>query len=459
MSMPGIIRTHTLSTSLTQRFADLENDIGEGLIPAWVFGSDPEIYALELERLFPRVWTFIGHESELPNPGDHVNRYIGEDSFIFVRGEDKRIRLLFNACRHRGTQICSVESGSSTKFQCPYHGWTYSNTGKLLGVPAQEDSVGGLDTDDWGLIEVSRLETYHGLYFACLDPDAPSLTEYFGGAAYYLDTFFGLFNDLEVASVPQRYVWPTTWKAGFDGFGDDYHLLTLHDSLFKTGSATFSHDANILGHHVITGGGHNVTISIAPSDEFAYWGFPKEIIQNYSGEALDDLQADLAKRSRVLVGTIFPNFSYLIFPVTGDPDLPATPFAQIRYWQPRGDQETQAWVWNLVPKSAPPAFRKKSQLNGVYAFGSSGVFDQDDGVPGQTINRTGSSVFGRSMKFNYQSGYRVGTAEPVKDWAGPGMVTSHRYEENSYRYTIRQWAKFLTNESYPELISPPTELN
>ena len=459
MKATPIIKTLPLSSELRGRLNDLEQDISEGLVPAWVFGSDPEIYGLERERLFPRVWNFIGHESELPNRGDYVNRYIGEDSFIFVRGEDDKIRLLFNACRHRGTQVCSVGSGNASKFQCPYHGWTYANTGQLLGIPAQEDSVVGLDQNEWGLLEVPRLQTYHGLYFACLDPDAPSLVEYIGDAAYYLDTFFGLFDDLEVASVPQRYTWPTTWKAGFDGFGDDYHLLTLHGSLFETGSATFSHAANILGHHVITGGGHNITISIAPSDEFASWGFPQELIEKYSTDHFDDLQRDLVKRSRVLVGTLFPNFSYLIFPVTGNPDLPATPFAQIRLWQPRGERETQAWVWNLVPKGASQEFRERSLRTSVYAFGSSGVFDQDDGVPGQTINRTASSVLGRGMKLNYQSGYRIGTAETVKDWPGPGLVTSHRYEENSYRYTFRQWAKFLSADGYPELIPAPTELD
>ena len=79
-----VLRTKALSAELGGRLAAVERDLAEGLVPAWVFGNDPELYALERERLFPRVWSFVGHVSELPELGDHVIRYIGEDSFIFV---------------------------------------------------------------------------------------------------------------------------------------------------------------------------------------------------------------------------------------------------------------------------------------------------------------------------------------------------------------------------------------
>ena len=101
MAELNILRTRCVSAELAQRLAGVENDLDEGLVPAWVFGNDPEVYALERERLFPRVWSFIGHVSELPEVGDHVIRYIGEDSFIFIRSSDGEIRLFFNACRHR----------------------------------------------------------------------------------------------------------------------------------------------------------------------------------------------------------------------------------------------------------------------------------------------------------------------------------------------------------------------
>jgi len=458
MAELSILRTRCVSEELDRRLGAVEADIDNGLVPAWVFGDDPEIYALERERLFPRVWSFIGHGSEIPELGDHVIRYIGEDSFIFIRSSDDEVRLFFNACRHRGNQVCTVERGNSKSFQCPYHGWTYTNTGELTTAPAHEDVLSGMDRKEWGLLEVTRLEQYRGLYFACLDPQAPSLADYMGDATYYLDIFFGLFDDLEVAGPPQRSTWPTTWKAGFDGFGDDYHLITLHRSLFEIGALAIPPAANILGHHIITGHGHNITITVAPSDEIACWGNPEEVIGSYSTAHLDDLQIDLMRRSRVLVGTVFPNFSYLVFPITIDPKVPATPLAQIRMWLPRGNGRMEAWIWNLIPARVSAEFRERSQLIAIQTFGSGGVFDQDDGLAGHGINRTSSSVIGRSMKLNYQTGFGIGTAEQVEDWPGPGVVTSHRYEENSYRYTFRQWVRYLREDSYPDLIPAPRTL-
>jgi phenylpropionate dioxygenase-like ring-hydroxylating dioxygenase large terminal subunit len=449
-----------LPDELAARISSVEADLHEGLVPAWVFGCDPQLHELERERLFPRVWSFVGHESELKKPGDFVNRYVGEDSFIFIRGHDDKLRLLFNACRHRGSQVCFTEYGNAERFQCPYHGWVYENTGALMSAPAQRDTIEGLDKQHWGLLEAPRLESYHGFYFACLSPDAPSLRDYMGDAAYYLDTFFGLIDDLEVVGPPSRYTWPVNWKAGFDGFGDDYHLVTLHRSLFDVGGITIPPAANMLGHHVITGGGHNTTISIAPSDELAMWGYPQSLMQQYDLSKLDALQADLAKRSRVLVGTIFPNWSYLIIPLTGSPgEHEPSAFSIVRLWQPRGHDKMECWNWILVPRRASQEFREASQTAAIQTFSSSGVFDQDDGVAGGGMARTANSVFGRGMKLNYQAGYRLGSARPLEDWPGPGLVTSHRYEENSFRYTIRQWTRFmLAGDRYPELLPAPTTL-
>ncbi len=85
--------------------ADIEEDLRQGLLPAQIY-NNRQIYELEMERIFARCWVFIGHETEIPNQGDYAARNIGEDPFIFVRGEDNVIRVLFNGCRHRGGQVC-----------------------------------------------------------------------------------------------------------------------------------------------------------------------------------------------------------------------------------------------------------------------------------------------------------------------------------------------------------------
>src|SRR3546814_6608001 len=49
---------------------------------------DQEIFDLEMERIFTRSWLPVAHESEIPNPGDFVRRYAGQDSCLVVRRDD-----------------------------------------------------------------------------------------------------------------------------------------------------------------------------------------------------------------------------------------------------------------------------------------------------------------------------------------------------------------------------------
>ncbi len=59
----------------------------EGLISRRIF-ADPEIYQMEIDRIFGRGWFFLGHESEIPNPGDLVSCPCGIDPAILVRDDE-----------------------------------------------------------------------------------------------------------------------------------------------------------------------------------------------------------------------------------------------------------------------------------------------------------------------------------------------------------------------------------
>ena len=85
--------------------------VDDGLISARVF-ADPDVYQLELERVFGRTWLFVAHESEIPRRGDFVTRVMGEDPVIVVRGADGEVRVLLNVCRHRGRKLCGARRGA-----------------------------------------------------------------------------------------------------------------------------------------------------------------------------------------------------------------------------------------------------------------------------------------------------------------------------------------------------------
>src|SRR5688572_23473788 len=151
-----------------------------------------EIYEEELEKIFARCWLFLAHESQVPNPGDFVSAYMAEDPVLVVRDSRGSIGAFLNTCRHRGMRVCRADAGNAAAFTCTYHGWTYGNDGKLVGVPGyKEYYYEELDMEQWGLVPVAQVDTYAGLIFGTFDAEAPSLTEYLGPTATYcMDVMF-----------------------------------------------------------------------------------------------------------------------------------------------------------------------------------------------------------------------------------------------------------------------------
>ena len=153
--------------------AEVIANVDAGRIPASIY-SDPEIFALERERLFPRTWQFLAHESEIPEPGDYVVRRIVDDSFIVSRGERSARSMCCSTCA--GTRACrsaAPRRGNASHFRCPYHAWTYRNDGRLVGVPFHQEAYGGdagFDKAAHPLLSPPHVASYRGLVFANLDP-------------------------------------------------------------------------------------------------------------------------------------------------------------------------------------------------------------------------------------------------------------------------------------------------
>jgi phenylpropionate dioxygenase-like ring-hydroxylating dioxygenase large terminal subunit len=432
----------------------MKGDLEKGLIPLRVF-NDQEIYDLELRRIFARCWVFIGHETEIPKPGDFALRYIGRDPFIFVRDRSGTIRVLFNGCRHRGSQVCRVEKGNARLFSCPYHGWTYQNDGTLVSVPAASDGYKQLQMKDWSLFAAPHVTNYCGLIFANLDPNAIPFEQYMGRYRWYLDMQFMLSEGgMEVLGEPHRWRTDSNWKQGAENFvGDSSHTFTVHQSALRVGvvgNAAVAPPGKMVGLHVSECDGHAVAMRLSHDGNPVYWMYPDEVTRHFRADRLSKDQLDLAKRSLVHDGTLFPNFSFLHIGLTDSTDRPASGFLTIRVWQPLGPDKTEIWSWILAPKEAPEEYKRRAYRAGMSSFSPTGSFEPDDVAVFGSIARTAGTLFGEmnDVKLNYQMGLGKMTDEvPIADWPGPGIAIGSNAGESGLRTFHRTWHRQMTSAS------------
>ncbi len=197
--------------------------------------TDPEIFEAELERIWYRTWVYVGHVSEVPEPNDYVVKSIGPQSVIMTRDKQGEIHLLLNRCAHRANLVCDAPQGNSSAFRCPYHGWTFANTGKLLGYPFSSGYGGGEAKKALGLGRVARVASYRGFVFGSFAEDGPTLREHLGDAAEAFDRLVRLSpqGELELTAGWLKHKVKANWKMLMENETDGYHPQFVHASIFS----------------------------------------------------------------------------------------------------------------------------------------------------------------------------------------------------------------------------------
>jgi Rieske 2Fe-2S family protein len=201
---------------------------GQRTLPGRYYTS-AEIYAEEQERIFTARWICVGRAAEIPAAGDYLLHTIAGESVIVVRGRDGILRAFYNVCRHRGTRLCEEPRGRfSETIQCPYHAWTYTIDGQLIGAPHMNE-VEGFDKRDYPLHGVP-VETWEGFLFVNLARDAESFAHAFAP----LVGRFGRFN-LSALRAARRvdYDVAANWKLIFQNYSECLHCPVIHPGLAK----------------------------------------------------------------------------------------------------------------------------------------------------------------------------------------------------------------------------------
>ncbi|MEM1104397.1 MAG: aromatic ring-hydroxylating dioxygenase subunit alpha [Pseudomonadota bacterium] len=223
MGMESAIRPHIDYKALVQ----------EDRVHTSLYSSE-QIFDDEMEKIFTQTWVWVGHESEIKEPGSFVTTYMGLQPVILAKDKAGVVRVLLNRCRHRGATVCEARRGKSNVFVCPYHGWSYSQDGALRGVPMGEGYGEDFNKDDYALVSL-RTESYNGMIFATFKDDIEPLDTFLGAAKPWIDLFMKQGGGYPVSTGGEhKFTFPGNWKIQLENTTDAYHFPVVHRSFLTS---------------------------------------------------------------------------------------------------------------------------------------------------------------------------------------------------------------------------------
>lgn len=225
---------------MNDEFERLRNMVQPGRVHRDLY-TDPEIFHLEMDRIFARTWIYVGHESQVAKPGDFIQTRIALTPLLLVRDLAGDLQVLRNQCAHRGAMVVAAECGNATEFRCGYHGWTYHPDGRLKMVPLPNGYPAHFDAKkpQGGMARLPRVASYRGFVFASMAADAPSLRDFLGHASSSLDDMVDRAPDgeLEVAGGLFKHTYSGNWKLYLENLCDAAHPIFVHQSSIEAAKA------------------------------------------------------------------------------------------------------------------------------------------------------------------------------------------------------------------------------
>jgi len=338
--------------------------------------TDEELFELEMKYIFEGNWIYLAHESQIPN--DYFSTWIGRQPVMITRDKTGALNAFLNTCTHRGATLCRHKKGSKSSFTCPFHGWTFSNSGKLLKVKDQSKEAGyppDFNADGkLGLKRVPKFESYRGFLFGSLNPESGSLADFLGEAGKIIDMIADQAPDgIEVLRGVGTYTFDANWKLQAENGADGYHVTATHWNYAATqGRRTAETDgikAMSAGGWAREGGGFYsfknghmlLWTNWANPENRPLWAKREEWIKNY-GEARADW---MLRKSRNLC--LYPNV-YLMDQFS----------SQIRVIRPIAVNKSETTIYCIAPKGESPEARERRLRQYEDFFNATGMATPDD---------------------------------------------------------------------------------
>ena len=406
--------------------------------------ADPEIFELEMERIFARTWVYVGHDSQVPNPGDFYCTDIARQPVVMVRHTDGHVYVIYNRCGHRGTRVVNQESGNVKRFSCMYHGWTFKTNGELAGVPLREDEdEDGFDFSDphFNMMQLPRVDSYGGFVFASLSADGPDFMTFMGPAKEGIDEVLARSpeGELELVGGCHRYEYRGNWKCQIENNTDNYHAIASHASTIHADGTQFSRRPGRQGDRVpfldengnqlvlelgviVYPNGHTAGVSAFPDEQVGgiMEDYRTSLMGKYGGDAK---KVRAALHQKVHSMTLFPTFDLL------------TVQNSLRVIVPKAVDHTEIRIFPIRMKGAPEElFAEHVRLVGLTHSATS--FVQGDDL--ESFRRVQEGVGVKANEW-------ILLARGLKreEWDNRGIGTGVRSTEIGNRHQFRAWAELM----------------
>jgi benzoate/toluate 1,2-dioxygenase alpha subunit len=396
----------------------------------------PEIFQAEMRRIWATTWLYLGHVSELPKPGDFKTRVLGGRPLIFCRDSAGEIRAFFNSCPHRGTVLCRDNEGTSKRFQCFYHAWTFNNDGSVAAIPGEDAYPAETGfRDSMRLRALPRLEIHEGFVFVSFTPDVPPLLDHLGNAADYLSMAAQQCEaGMQVLPGAQLYTVRGNWKLAVENAMDGYHFAPTHNTfvgyLRETGYHVTDDDQYAYdlgnGHGSLILTGHGGRMGMIWEERFgeAEKARTEEKRREMIARLGQERALQIADASRILY--VFPNL--LFFDLEG---------LSIRQLEPTAAGVTDVRAWQYVPADEPPEVREIRLRLMVSFVGPGGLATPDDIEAYEAVQRGIEATAGEGQTDYDWSDMSRGMADEAAGRQGRSI------DEGAMRSFWRHWARVL----------------
>jgi len=411
--------------------------------------TDPEIFQLEMDRIYGHAWIYAGHESQVPKVGDYHTTRIGDQDVIMVRGTDDKVHVLYNRCPHKGAMLVARGDGNAGKFfRCPYHAWTFKLDGSHLAAPIRRGFEGTRfdpASPEFSMRALARVENYRGFVFASQAAEGPSLSDFLGGVRSSIDNLCDRSpeGEVEVAGGVFKVMQPSNWKVFYENLHDTMHANVTHESSYTSArEQAEAYGSMPLELHIMDGNGepYDFWEKLSPMAFDYGHGYMEGIFNPGAIETdpvtrshFESLEAAYGReRALAILGE---NRHNTIIYGSGSPH---TVFQQFRVIRPISVDRTMVEIQTFRLKGAPEAiFKRGLMYANLINSPSSNVMPDDIELYGrcQQGNQT------RGGDWVSQHRY-AGTDKPIEG----GMTSINGTSELPMRNQFQAWKQYMLGE-------------